>query len=94
MCFAGWLYEVMDLLFIITVGSVLKYKYGFTNTYFCDVVIMFVVIPFLQILNDEDTKDIIYQDSWLHGLKFMFGLYKPRPANDTPNGHENGNNRN
>ena len=85
MCFAAWLYEVLDLVFIITIGSTLKYKYGFTNTYFCDVVMMFVVIPFLQILNDDDTKDIIYQESWLHGLKFMFGMYTPRPENNAAN---------
>ena len=93
MCFMGWLHELLDFIFIAIIGPILKYKYSFTNTYFCDVVMMFVVIPFLQILNDDDTKEIIYQESWLHGIKFMFGIYKPQPENNTPN-YENGNNRN
>ena len=76
MCFMGWLHELLDNIFI-AITPILKYKYGFTNTYFCDVVMMFLVIPFLQILNDDDTKEIIYQESWLHGIKFMFGMYKP-----------------
>ena len=84
MCFWGWLYEVLDYIFV-AIGSILIHKYGFTNTYFCDVVMMFVVIPFLQILNDDDTKDIIYQESWLHGIKFMFGMYKTRPENNAAN---------
>ena len=99
MCFMGWLYELLDFVFIVIVGPILKFKFSFTNTYLCDVVMMFVVIPFLQILNDDDTKDIIYQESWIHGLKFMFGIYKPPPENNIGSyGMEmrvrNGNNRN
>ena len=84
MCFWGWLYELLSYIVLI-IRPILKHKYGFSNTYFWDIVMWFVVIPFLHILNDDDTKEIISQESWLHGLKFMFGIYKPRPENNPPN---------
>ena len=83
MCFLGWLFEVFDNIFIVIFESILKHKYDVSNTYLCDVVLLFVVIPFLLFLNDDDTKEIIYQESWLQGLKFMLGIYKPQPEEDT-----------
>ena len=76
MCFLGLLLEILDNIFIVIIESILKYKYGFSNTYLCDVVLLFVVTPFLLFLNDDDTKEIIDQEGWLQGLKFMSGIYK------------------
>ena len=76
MCFLGLLLEILDNIFIVIIESILKYKYGFSNTYLCDVVLLFVVTPFLLFLNDDDTKEIIDQEGWLQGLMFMSGLYK------------------
>ena len=83
MCFLGFLIEIMDNIFIVVMESVLKYKYGFSNTYLCDVVLMFVMTPFLLFLNDEDTKEIIDQEGWIQGLKFMLEIYKPQAEENT-----------
>ena len=85
MCFLGFLIEIMDNIFIVIIESILKYKYGFSNTYLCDVVLMFVMTPFLLFLNDEDTKEIIDQEGWIQGLKFMLEIYKPQAEENTQN---------
>ena len=85
MCFLGFLIEIMDNIFIVVIESVLKYKYGFSNTYLCDVVLMFVMNPFLLFLNDDDTKEIIGQEGWIQGLKFMLEIYKPQAEENTQN---------
>ena len=85
MCFLGFLIEIMDNIFIVIIESILKYKYGFSNTYLCDVVLMFVMTPFLLFLNDEDTKEIIDQEGWLQGLKFMLGINKAQQQEDANN---------
>ena len=85
MCFLGLLLEILDNIFIVMIESILKYKYGFSNTYLCDVVLLFVVTPLLLFLNDDDTKEIIDQEGWHQGLKFMLGMYKAHPEEDTLN---------
>ena len=85
MCFLGFLIEIMDNIFIVIIESILKYKYGFSNTYLCDVVLMFVMTPFLLFLNDDDTKEIIDQEGWIQGLKFMLEIYKPQAEENTQN---------
>ena len=83
MCFLGLLLEILDNFFIVIIESILKYKYGFSNTYLCDVVLLFVVTPFLLFLNDDETKEIIDQEGWLQGVKFMLGMNKAQPEEDT-----------
>ena len=85
MCFLGFLIEIMDNIFIVIIESILKYKYGFSNTYLCDVVLMFVMTPFLLFLNDDDTKALIDQEGWIQGLKFMLEIYKPQAEENTQN---------
>ena len=45
---------------------------------------MFVVIPGLHILNDEETKAIIFQEGWFEGVKLMLGIYTPTAEENRP----------
>ena len=40
---------------------------------------MFVAIPGVHILNDEDTKAVIYEEGWFGVVKLMLGIYKQDP---------------
>ena len=70
----GWLYEVLSTIFALIIPY-LKLKHEIHNTYLIYPVIMFVAIPGLHILNDEDTKAIIYQEGWFVIVKLMLGIY-------------------
>ena len=76
MCFMAWLYE------LISIGSALisplLNKYGFHNIHFIDAIVMFLVIPFLHLMNDEDTKGIICEENWYQGVRNMLGIYKEK----------------
>ena len=74
MCLLGWIYELISNTFVI-LAPLLKFKYDLPNTYFVDPITMFVVIPFLYLFNDDDTKEIVYNESWYQGIKYVFGVY-------------------
>ena len=73
MCFMGWLYE------LLSIGSILitpfLHTHGIPNLHFIDAIIMFLVIPFLHLMNDEDTKGIIFEENWYQGIRHMLGIY-------------------
>ena len=72
----GWLYE------LLSIGSALitpfLQKHGVTNVHFIDAIIMFLVIPFLHLMNDEDTKGIIFEENWYQGIRHMLGIYNEK----------------
>ena len=70
-CFIGWLYELIAIA--TSVFSTALNKIGFPNVYLPDVIIMFVVIPLVHLMNDEETKEIIYNGNWYHGIRHVFG---------------------
>jgi hypothetical protein len=76
MCFMGWLYELLS----IGSGLITPFlnKYGVPNLHFPDVILMFLVIPFLHLMNDEDTKTIIFEENWYQGIRHMLGIYKDK----------------
>ena len=76
MCSMTIVYEFISTLFVL-MTPVLKYRYGWTNTYFTDPVCLFVIIPFLQLMNDDDTKDIIFNENWFQAIKYILGIYIP-----------------
>ena len=74
----GWIYEILAI-----VAALLSAKIGYTiqefnipNIHFPDVILMFVIIPFIHLLNDEDTKHIIFEQGWIQGIKYVLGIYK------------------
>ena len=49
---------------------------GLHNLHFADALVMFIVIPFSHLINDEETKGIIAEESWYQGLRHMIGIYQ------------------
>ena len=83
-CFLSWLYELIGT--IITAVSPKLISLGLRHIYFIDSLIMFLVIPFCHLMNDEETKGVIVERGWFQGLKQMAGF----PNQIVPqNGHEN-----
>ena len=74
MCFMGWLYEVLSTIFVLIIPY-LKQKHEIHNTYLTYPFIMFVAIPGVHILNDEDTKTVITEKSWYNGIRHALGMY-------------------
>ena len=79
----GWLYEVLSTILVLILPS-LKQKHEIHNTYLTYPVITFVVIPGLHLLNDEETKAIIFQEGWFGGVKLMLGIYKQATEESRP----------
>ena len=69
----AWLYELIAMLSAILTPYLRKQ--GIPNLYYPDAIVMFVVIPFVHIMNDEDTKIIILEENWYQGIRHMFGIY-------------------
>ena len=83
-CFLSWLYEFIGT--IITAVSPKLISLGLRHIYFIDSFIMFLVIPFFHLMNDEETKGVIVERGWFQGLKQMAGF----PNQIVPqNAHEN-----
>ena len=76
MCIMTMIYEFISNIFVL-IAPVLKFRYGLPNTYFIDPISMFVIIPFLQLMNDEDTKEIIFDENWFQAIKYILGIYIP-----------------
>ena len=75
MCFLGWIYELLAVVAAL-LSAYIGYQFNIPNIHFPDVILMFVVIPFIHLLNDEDTKNIIFEHGWVQGIKYVFGIYK------------------
>ena len=71
-CVLSWLYELITV--IITVVSPTVISLGMYHPYYFDTIVMFLVIPFLHLMNDEDTKTVIVQRGWYQGLRHMGGF--------------------
>ena len=77
----GWLYELLANIFAVL--SPTLHKYGMPNVYMVDPILMFVVIPFVHLMNDENTKGIISDENWYQGLRHMMGMYNESPQMPT-----------
>ena len=49
---------------------------------------MFVAIPGVHILNDEDTKAVIYEEGWFGVVKLMLGMHTQGPEEKIPKRRE------
>ena len=81
MCFIGCLLEALGGIFVLLFTYL--HSLGLHNLHYPDCFIMNVIIPFVYLMNDEDTKGIILEESWYQGVKHMLGLYK-EPQETTP----------
>ena len=50
------------------------HRLGLSNLYYPDAIIMFVLVPFLHITNDDETKEKIAVDGWFAGLQYILGM--------------------
>ena len=71
-CFIGWFLELIGLLFIGMAPYL--YELRLSNPHYPNAIIMFIVIPFLHLMNDEDIKSAIYDNGWYNGIKQMVTL--------------------
>ena len=87
MCFLGWIYEILAIVAAL-LSALIGYQiqeFNIPNIHFPDVILMFVIIPFIHLLNDEDTKHIIFEQGWIQGIKYVLGIYtEPSPGRDSP----------
>ena len=77
MCFMSWLYELLAVVFALMSSFLGKQiqEFKINNIHFPDVIIMFIVIPFIHLLNDEEIKGIIFEQGWIQGIKYVLGIY-------------------
>ena len=73
MCFMGWLYELISIVSLLLTPVIADN--GVPNIYYADAIMMFVVIPVVHLMNNEETKQIIYERNWYQGFRHMLGLY-------------------
>ena len=73
-CFMGWIYESTGNLF--TIVTPFLHTLGLHGLHYPDAIMMFVLIPFAHLMNDEDTKTVITDENWYQGVRHMLGIYK------------------
>ena len=73
MCCTSWMIELIVIVSAIITPPLRKL--GITNLHYIDALVMFVVIPFVHLMNDEDTKIIIMEKNWYQGIRHMLGVY-------------------
>ena len=91
MCFWGWLYDFIAL-FSNVFSTLLRDNFNIPNIHIPDAMVSFVMIPFLHLMNDEETKLIIFLENWFEGIKYVFGLREKsngngNTVNENGNGH-------
>jgi len=72
----GYLYELISTCSAVMTPYL--YQLGIHNLHFIDAIVMFLVIPFLHLTNDDDTKAIICEENWYQGIRHMLGIYKEK----------------
>ena len=74
LCFMGWAIELIGALVVVI--TPMLYDHGFLNVYYINVILFFLLIPFLHLMNNEDTKGIISESSWYQGLRHLMGCHR------------------
>ena len=55
-------------------STILRDNYNIPNIYLPDAILTFILIPFLHLMNEEETKLIIFAENWIEGIKYVFGM--------------------
>ena len=81
MCIISWLIEIFGslchVLYILLMNHV-----GNLGIQYIEAITMFIVIPFVHLMNDEETKGIIADEGLYAGFKYMLGIQKePKKSN-------------
>ena len=72
-CCMSWMYEFFAI--ISAALTPMLHEYGVPNLHLIDAIIMSIVIPLPHLLNDEDTKQVILEENWYQGIRYMLGMY-------------------
>ena len=75
MCFMGWLCESIAIVFAIL--TPVLHQFEIPNLHMIDCTMMYILIPFLHLLNDEETNGIITDENWYQGMRNLLGIYVP-----------------
>ena len=98
MCFMASVVEMFAMATAILsgfLGAQLQ-ELSVPNIHFPDAIFMSVIIPSIHLLNQEETKGIIFENGWYQGFKHVFGRYtktasENRPVNGSSNTEDNHN---
>ena len=75
MCIISWLIEIFGtachVLFIWLMNHM-----GIAGLHYIEAITMFIIIPCVHLMNDEETKGVIADKGWYAGTKYMLGLQK------------------
>ena len=81
MCIISWLIEIFGTLchvmFVLLISHI-----GIAGIHYIEAITMFIVIPFVHLMNDEETKGIIADEGLYAGLKSMLGLKRAKKTSD------------
>ena len=65
----SWLFEFIGI--IVTVLSPTLVEHGAHNIYFIDAILMFVMLPAMYLINDEEIKTLITEQGYIRGIMSM-----------------------
>ena len=67
----GWLLELVGTA--MTLFTPFLRSRGFHNLYYPDAIVIFLLIPFLHVMNEENTKGVVLELGWIQGLRNIVG---------------------
>ena len=90
MCSISWLIELVCSLNVLVIaitvfGPLTSNSSWHTYVNYPDCICMFVIIPLVHLLNNEDTKGVIATDGWYQGLRHMLGIHNLNLLNQRAN---------
>ena len=86
-CVLGWGYEIFGNIMTAVSPSLLSL--GFQHQYYIDAILMFLGIPLIHLMNDEDTKGVIVERNWYQGFRHMVGLQNQIAPQNAPGNQNN-----
>ena len=74
MCFLGWVIE-LSLTILIGIWLLLNLD-PYPYFEFFNAITRAIVIPIVHVLNDEDAKTVITEESWHKGIRQALGMLR------------------
>ena len=70
-CFMGWLMELVGTA--MTMLTPTLRSYGLHHLYYPDAIVVFIMIPFIHVMNEENVKIVVFERGWFQALMHIFG---------------------
>ena len=86
-CVLGWGYEFFAN--ILTAVSPSLLSLGLQHQYYIDAILLFLGIPFIHLMNDEETKGVIVERNWYQGFRHMVGFQNQIAPQNAPGNQNN-----